>query len=81
MASLEDYDEFGNYIGGDLESDEDEDNLLQEEFSRPQVQQQPLEGFEQEPGPDDQALMEVDGKSVVACPTFMTYELCFRASS
>ena len=25
MASLEDYDEFGNYIGADLESDEDED--------------------------------------------------------
>ncbi|KAF8588316.1 Calreticulin-domain-containing protein [Ramaria rubella] len=60
MASLEDYDEFGNYIGADLESDE-EDNLLREEFSsRPQVQQQPLEGFDQEPGPDDQALMEVD---------------------
>ncbi|KAF8522811.1 P-loop containing nucleoside triphosphate hydrolase protein [Gautieria morchelliformis] len=61
MASLEDYDEFGNYIGDDLESDEDEANLLQEEFSqRPQVQQQPLEGLEQEIGPDDQALMEVD---------------------
>lgn len=62
MASLEDYDEFGNYIGADLDSDDDEDNLLQEEFSRqPQPLEQPLEGFEQEPGPDDQALMEVDG--------------------
>ena len=67
MASLEDYDEFGNYIGGDLESDEDEDNLLQEEFlQRPQVQQQPLEGFEQEAGPNDMALMEVDGWSVAS---------------
>lgn len=68
MASLEDYDEFGNYIGGDLDSDDDEDNLLREEFSqRPQVQQQPLEGFEQEPGADDQALMEIDGWSVASC--------------
>ncbi|KAF8510411.1 P-loop containing nucleoside triphosphate hydrolase protein [Hysterangium stoloniferum] len=61
MASLEDYDEFGNYIGADLESDEDEDNGLPEEFQqRPQMQEQPLEGFDEEPGPNDQALMEID---------------------
>ena len=72
MASLEDYDEFGNYIGGDLESDEDEEHLIQEEFTqRPQVPQQPLEGYEQEAGPDDQALMEVDGRSVASSYIFI----------
>jgi len=69
MASLEDYDEFGNYIGADLESDEDEENMLPEEFQqRPQVQERPLEGFggEREAGADDMALMEVDGEWLVS---------------
>ena len=30
MASFEDYDEFGNYIGGDLESDEEEEEIQQQ---------------------------------------------------
>lgn len=63
MASLEDYDEFGNYIGADLESDEEGDNLLPEEFQqRSEAAPQPLEGFEPEAGAgaDEMALMEVD---------------------
>lgn len=71
MASLDDYDEFGNYIGADLDSD-DEDDAQQPQFSyagpsQPQPQtSRPLEGFDDEdeqmadePGPG--ALMEVDG--------------------
>lgn len=62
MASLEDYDEFGNYIGADLESDEEAENLLPEEFQqRSDAAPQPLEGFEPEASTDEMALMEVDG--------------------
>ena len=79
MESLEDYDEFGNYIGADLESDDEEDNLLQEGFvRRPQVGEQPLEGFIEEPGPDAQALMEVDGTNFgcwIAAPGMKTNSL------
>lgn len=35
MASLEDYDEFGNYIGADLDSD-DEDQIPQDDYQPPQ---------------------------------------------
>ncbi|TDL26446.1 P-loop containing nucleoside triphosphate hydrolase protein [Rickenella mellea] len=65
MASFEDYDEFGNYISGDVESDEDED-MQQDTFGSAQGQQQqalaPLEGFddEQPAGADSMALMEID---------------------
>ena len=64
MASFEDYDEFGNYIGADLDSDDEE------EISQPSYMQQrapsvqPLEGFdEDEPmtGADEGALMQIDG--------------------
>jgi 116 kDa U5 small nuclear ribonucleoprotein component len=65
MASFDDYDEFGNYIGADLDSD-DEDEIQQTGFGReaeaePQVA--PLEGYEDEPMPghDENALMEIDG--------------------
>ncbi|KAG9083973.1 U5 small nuclear ribonucleoprotein component, partial [Ceratobasidium sp. 392] len=62
MASLEDYDEFGNYIGADLDSDDDD------ELDAPQYPESthathaepahaPLEGFDDEPR---MALMEVD---------------------
>ena len=61
MASFEDYDEFGNYIGADLDSD-NEDNVLDNQFQDEPVNH-PLEGYEdvnmQEV--DDMALMEVDG--------------------
>jgi hypothetical protein len=60
MASLDDYDEFGNYIGQDLDSDdEDEPTFV------PQQQAAPLEGFdEDEPmqEPEDNALMQIDGR-------------------
>lgn len=67
MASMEDYDEFGNYIGADLDSD-DEDASPQETFQaapRPQQHEHaPLEGFDDEQQPesaDSMALMELDG--------------------
>lgn len=75
MASFEDYDEFGNYIGADLDSDDEgEEQLPQNQF----LQQQPpvahLEGFDDEsmpgPGPDEGALMEIDG-------TYLTTTLAF----
>ncbi|KAK7686621.1 hypothetical protein QCA50_010221 [Cerrena zonata] len=61
MASLEDYDEFGNYIGADLDSD-DEDQIPQDDYQQPPQHAAPLEGFDDEPMPvpEDNALMEVD---------------------
>ncbi|KAH9982276.1 Calreticulin family-domain-containing protein [Lactifluus volemus] len=58
MASFEDYDEFGNYIGADLDSDEEGD--VPSAAHAPL--QQPLEGYEDEPMSTDpgMALMEVD---------------------
>ncbi|KAJ7922820.1 hypothetical protein B0H13DRAFT_2230372 [Mycena leptocephala] len=60
MASLEDYDEFGNYIGADLDSDDEED-IPQQQFV-PQPSAAPLEGYDDEPmpGTEENALMEVD---------------------
>ena len=58
MASFAEYDEFGNYIGPDIDSDEDE------EMEADVPQQQPLEGFEddeeeQEEDANDMAVMHV----------------------
>lgn len=67
MASLEDYDEFGNYIGADLESDE-EDEIAQDPYISGAHEQElshaPLEGFddEQPHDVDSMALMEIDGQ-------------------
>ena len=61
MTSLEDYDEFGNYIGADVDSD-DEGEVPQGDYSRP-PQAAPLEGYDEEPaaGHEENALMEIDG--------------------
>ncbi|KAJ3874831.1 P-loop containing nucleoside triphosphate hydrolase protein [Lentinula edodes] len=71
MASLDDYDEFGNYIGADLDSD-DSDN--EQPTFAPQVPgaSAPLEGFDdedvpmrgQEEGFGEGALMEIDSEPV-----------------
>jgi 116 kDa U5 small nuclear ribonucleoprotein component len=64
MASLEDYDEFGNYIGGDLESDEEDGSPhLGPGGEAPTIvpSAAPLEGFDKEAEPEESALMEVDG--------------------
>ncbi|KAL4263642.1 Tr-type G domain-containing protein [Pleurotus pulmonarius] len=58
MASIEDYDEFGNYIGADLDSD-DEDEVPQNTFvPQPAQSAAPLEGYDDEPNPG--AMMEID---------------------
>ncbi|THH33133.1 hypothetical protein EUX98_g1015 [Antrodiella citrinella] len=59
MASFEDYDEFGNYIGADLDSDGED--VPQETFTRSSPPE-PLEGFEDEEAMavDDNALMTLD---------------------
>ncbi|KAF8333143.1 P-loop containing nucleoside triphosphate hydrolase protein [Cantharellus anzutake] len=59
MASFEDYDEFGNYIGADLGSDDEDVDVAAPSASVPQ---QPLEGFMEEDEPEDNsgALMEID---------------------
>lgn len=65
MASFEDYDEFGNYIGADIDSDEEGD-VADGNVEVPHAQQQrPLEGYDDEPmsGDPGTALMEVDGES------------------
>ena len=66
MASFEDYDEFGNYIGGDLESDEEEEEIQQQAQLAPQPESRPLEGFDDEPmqAQEEMALMQVDGALV-----------------
>jgi len=59
MASFTDYDEFGNYIGGDLDSDEDEEMDAQPTYTEPA---QPLEGFDEEEESvpvDEGALMHI----------------------
>lgn len=63
MASFEDYDEFGNYIGADIDSDEEGDVADTEVPHAPH--QQPLEGYDDEPVGVDPgtSLMEVDGGS------------------
>lgn len=64
MASLDDYDEFGNYIGADLDSDDEEEISQQAYMQEPRAPSaQPLEGFDDEPmtGIDEGALMQVDG--------------------
>jgi 116 kDa U5 small nuclear ribonucleoprotein component len=57
MASFAEYDEFGNYIGPDIDSDDDEEMEPAQE-----QQQQPLEGFDEdeevEPA-DEHALMQI----------------------
>ncbi|KAM6498822.1 Calreticulin family domain containing protein [Amanita muscaria] len=66
MASLEDYDEFGNYIGEGLESDEEEemqrDPYLRQQQERQQQRQNvaALEGYEEEAEPEEPTGMEVD---------------------
>lgn len=65
MASLEDYDEFGNYIGADLDSDAEDEELNQGQYApQPSGAPAPLEGFDDEPMQEpenEMALMEVDG--------------------
>jgi len=63
MASFEDYDEFGNYIGADIDS-EGEADVEHDGIPAPHVQQQQhLEGYDDEPVGADPgtALMDVDG--------------------
>jgi U5 small nuclear ribonucleoprotein component len=65
MASFEDYDEFGNYIGADIDSDEEAD-VSHNDIAAPHAQEhQPLEGFDEEPTSADPgtALMDIDGGS------------------
>jgi U5 small nuclear ribonucleoprotein component len=63
MASFEDYDEFGNYIGADIDSDEEGD--VADGNTQVPHAPRPLEGYEDEPMGVDPgtSLMEVDGES------------------
>jgi 116 kDa U5 small nuclear ribonucleoprotein component len=63
MASFEDYDEFGNYIGADIDSDDEPDFAQEEVPAAHAPQQQPLEGYDEGPtgAGSGMALMEVDG--------------------
>lgn len=66
MASLEDYDEFGNYIGADLGSEGEEEEAMETDFGQaPRHEPVPaLEGYEEEPIQTEEAgaLMEVEGE-------------------
>ena len=89
MASLDDYDEFGNYIGADLDSD-DEDDDQQKQYSypgpsQPQAQpSRPLEGFHDEDEqmhdePAQGALMEIDGMLFPSPPS--TFDHPFQSKN
>jgi U5 small nuclear ribonucleoprotein component len=78
---MEDYDEFGNYIGGDLDSDDDNDDVgVQQRPASAFVPQQPapttahapLEGYDE--GVPEESAMEVDGTRN-ARPHFASFEL------
>lgn len=74
MASLEDYDEFGNYIGADLDSDDEEE--VEQIAPQPLGTAAPPEGYDDEQtheSENDLALMEVDGVT--------TYIIFKRSSS
>jgi len=73
MASFEDYDEFGNYIGADLDSDDEEEE--QNQFLQQQPQVAPLEGYDDEPMPgpaEEGALMEIDGSCLTTTHAFLS---------
>lgn len=64
MASMDDYDEFGNYIGADLDSDDDDEAPQIPSFGQPSGSAAPLEGYDEDismQGPEEGALMEIDG--------------------
>lgn len=68
MASFEDYDEFGNYIGEDLNSDDEEQPFQQSDIGQDLLEKhgepsEPLEGLT-EPWPSNSA-MEIDGASLL----------------
>jgi hypothetical protein len=72
MASFEDYDEFGNYIGAGLDSDDEEDEVPQNQFLRqtgPSLAA-PLEGYEDETmrEVEEEGAMDVDGERI-SCRT------------
>jgi U5 small nuclear ribonucleoprotein component len=63
MASLDDYDEFGNYIGADLDSD-DSDEVPESSFGRPAEPAGTLEGYDDDDpmqGTEENTLMQIDG--------------------
>ncbi|KAH8991981.1 Calreticulin family-domain-containing protein [Lactarius akahatsu] len=65
MASFEDYDEFGNYIGADIDSDEEGD-VAEGNIEVPHVsQQRPLEGYDDEPGADPGTSLMEPSKTVL----------------
>ncbi|EJD53219.1 P-loop containing nucleoside triphosphate hydrolase protein [Auricularia subglabra TFB-10046 SS5] len=66
MVNFDDYDEFGNYIGADLDSDDEDGGAQPTESAfvpqRAEPARQPLEGYDDEPdaGARDENAMEVD---------------------
>ena len=72
MASFEDYDEFGNYIGAGLDSDDEEEEVPQNQFLRQTGPSQaaPLEGYEDETmrEVEEEGAMDVDGEPI-SCRT------------
>ena len=74
MASFEDYDEFGNYIGAGLDSDDEDEEVPQNQFLRetgPSLAA-PLEGYEDETmrEVEEEGAMDVDGERI-ACRAYL----------
>jgi 116 kDa U5 small nuclear ribonucleoprotein component N-terminus len=68
MASFAEYDEFGNYIGPDIDSDEDE------EMDADVPQQQPLEGFEDDEEEQDEDANDMAVMQIGMARVSLTYE-------
>jgi U5 small nuclear ribonucleoprotein component len=76
MASFEDYDEFGNYIGADIDSEEEADVEHDGIPASHLQQQQPLEGYDEPVGADPgTALMDIDG-GCQSCPKHVISQIC-----
>lgn len=78
MASFEDYDEFGNYIGADLGSEDEEEGMDTRFGEAPRHETAPtLEGYEEEPMQTEEAgaLMEVEGKYILVANVYFLHRL------
>jgi U5 small nuclear ribonucleoprotein component len=64
------YDEFGNYLGPDLEEEEDEDLDMEEE--QEEEEDQPIDD-EVAAETDETSLMQIDGKHYIQVIYFSTY--------
>lgn len=65
------YDEFGNYLGPDLEDDDEEDLDMEEEQEDEEEEEQPID--HETATADEASLMQLDGKQETCVDVFCIY--------